>query len=131
MIKYEFAGEIRALAEKIVKVLDWNYIDMEEVSFIRSYGSKSRGTIARCHGLGKAMQIGLQRKKAFYVIEVISHRFDKMSNEDKIKTTIHELMHIPKSFGGGFKHHDVVTERTVNMYYKIFLDLLNQEKNGI
>ncbi len=26
-------------------------------------------------------------------------------------------MHIPKAFGGGFKHHDVVTERNVNLCY--------------
>ena len=38
--------------------------------------------------------------------------------EEQIKIIIHELMHIPKCFGGGFKHHDFVTEKSVNKYYK-------------
>ena len=41
-----------------------------------------------------------------------------MSPEDKTKTLIHELMHIPKTFGGGFIHHDVVHERNVNKMYE-------------
>jgi predicted metallopeptidase len=41
-----------------------------------------------------------------------------MSGEEKIKTIIHELMHIPFSFGGGFKHHNVVCEKNVNKMYK-------------
>ena len=27
-------------------------------------------------------------------------------------------MHIPKTFGGGFKHHDYVTDENVNKCYK-------------
>ena len=38
----------------------------------------------------------------------------------KIKTIIHELMHIPKTFGGGFKHHNFVTEKNVNKFYKAY-----------
>src|SRR4030042_1199477 len=82
----------------------------------RSYGTSSRGTIARCHALNKIMQkaIGI---KAVYVLEFLTERFEKMDNEEKLKVIIHELMHIPKSFGGGFKHHNFVTERNVNRCY--------------
>ena len=132
-IKYEQAPDIEKKAHEIVGILGWNHIDLENVGFIRSHGSKSRGTIARCHGMGKAMQIGMKKKRSFYVIEVISKRFDKLSPEDQIRTIIHELMHIPKSFGGGFKHHDYVTERTVEIYYKIYLELKDKslQKYGI
>lgn len=57
---------------------------------------------------------------AFYALEFLSERFDKLSDEDKIKTIIHELMHIPKTFGGGFKHHNFVTEKNVNLMYKTY-----------
>jgi predicted metallopeptidase len=43
-----------------------------------------------------------------------------MSREEQDKTLIHELMHIPKSFGGGFIHHNIVTDRNVNKLYRIY-----------
>ena len=122
-IKYESAEDIKEVAKEVILRLDWNHIYIEDVGFIRSHGSKSRGTIARCHALGKAMQLALGRQKGFYVIEVISKNFDKLDNEDKIKTIIHELMHIPKSFGGGFKHHNVVNEKTVKNTYEKYKKL--------
>jgi predicted metallopeptidase len=65
--------------------------------------------------------------KAAYLIEVISEKFDKLSEEEKTKTIIHELMHIPKAFGGGFKHHDFVTSRNVDKIYSV---MLNNEKRS-
>jgi len=50
-IKYEQAEDIKEKAEDIVKTLQWNYIRLEDVGFLRSHGSSSRGTIARCHAL--------------------------------------------------------------------------------
>ena len=85
----------------------------------RSYGSSSQGTIARCHALGKLMQkaIGID---AVYSLEFISEKFDKMDYEEQLKIIIHELMHIPQTFGGGFKHHNHVTEKNVNKFYTAY-----------
>jgi len=102
-IKYELAEDLQEQVNDIAKLL-FPHVKLDSVVCLRSYGSSSRGTIARCHALGKAMQLALGRK-GFYAIEVISRRFDKMSEVDKVKTLIHELMHIPKTFGGGFIHH--------------------------
>lgn len=56
---------------------------------------------------------------AHYGIEFITENFEKISEEEKIKVIIHELMHIPKSFGGGFKHHDYVCEKNINKHYQL------------
>ena len=126
VIKYEQAPDLKQKAKEIIEVLRWNHIQLDNIAFIRSHGSKSRGTIARCHALGKAMQLALNRK-GFYLIETISKRFDKLSEQEQIKVIIHELMHIPKTFGGGFKHHNVVTEKNVDYIYDKYVEL----KNGI
>lgn len=120
-IRYELAEDLQELISELSSLL-FPHVKLDSVVCIRSFGSSSRGTVARCHALGKAMQLALNRK-GFYVIEAISKRFDKMSEEDKIRTLIHELMHIPKSFGGGFIHHNVVNERNVNKMYEHYVNL--------
>ena len=118
-IKYKEAEDIRRIAEEIVKTLNLNHIQIENVGFLRSYGSSSRRTIARCHALSKPLQLGMNRK-AFYTVEVLSEKFDRMSEDDRIKVIIHELMHIPWGFGGGFKHHNYVCERNVDKLFRIY-----------
>lgn len=66
---------------------------------------------------------------AVYALEFLSERFDKLDEEEQIKVIIHELMHIPKTFGGGFKHHNVVTEKNVNLHYKTYKELKKQNVN--
>lgn len=127
-ISYEVAMDVKERAEEIVRALGWNHIILEEVAFIRSHGSQSRGTIARCHALGKAMQIGMGRDTGFYLIEVISKRFDKLSEEEQTKVIIHELMHIPKTFGGGFVHHNKVNDRSVKKIYEHYCNLKKERK---
>lgn len=118
-MKYEKAEDIEQEARKIIEKLNLNHIKVDDVAFVRSIGSKSRRTIARCHALGKIMQNALGRK-AFYVLEFLHERFDKLNEEEKIKVIIHELMHIPKCFGGGFKYHDYVCEKNIRNLYEIY-----------
>ncbi len=118
-MKYEFADDIQREAEEISRIL-FPHIKMEFVRCIMSLGTSTKRTIARCHGLGKVFQKAMG-VHAFYVLEFLHEQFDKLSYEDKTKTIIHELMHIPKAFGGGFKHHDYVTDRNVNLMYKTYM----------
>lgn len=127
-IKYELAFDIQSRVNEISGIL-FPHVKIDSVVCIRSFGSSSRGTIARCHALGKAMQIALGRR-GFYVIEVISKRFDKMPEIEQTKTLIHELMHIPKSFGGGFIHHNIVHERNVERMFEHYINL-KKGKNSI
>lgn len=119
MIKYKEAPDIEARMLDIVRKLNMNHVKTENVKCIRSHGSSTRRTIARCHGLGKVMQLGLGRK-GFYVLEFLSEKFDKMSSDEQIKVIIHELMHIPFNFGGGFKHHDYVCERNIDKLFEVY-----------
>jgi predicted metallopeptidase len=114
-MKYEHAPDLQLLTEKIASRL-FAYVDLKRVKCFRSYGSSSKNTIARCHTIGKLMQqtIGV---RAHYGIEFISKQFDRLSEDEKIKVIIHELMHIPKAFGGGFRHHDWVCEENVNKLF--------------
>ena len=114
IMKYEIDFEIQWLAEDIVKKLDLEHIDIERIICMKSRGSKSIETVARIHGMSKIIQKAM-RMKAVYAIEFISENFDHLDKDEKIKTIIHELMHIPKNMGGGFRNHrPYVTRRNVN-----------------
>jgi predicted metallopeptidase len=102
-----------------------SHVRLSGVYAIRSHGSGSSRTIARCHALSKIWQLALGIE-AVYLIEVIHERFDRLDFEEQDKVLIHELMHIPLSFGGGFKHHDFVTHRNVDKLYQRYKQLKSQ-----
>ena len=125
-MKYEFANDLQEKAEEISRML-FPYIDITRFICYKSYGTSTRNTIARCHGISKIMQkaTGI---KAIYCLEFLSERFDKLSEEEKTKTIIHELMHIPKNFGGGFKHHDFVTNKNINQIFFPYVQIAIPKK---
>jgi predicted metallopeptidase len=123
-IKYEEAKDIMIRIYDIAKTLGMEHVRMSGVYAMRSHGSGASRTIARCHALSKIWQLALGID-AVYIIEVIEERFGKMSREEQDKVIIHELMHIPLSFGGGFKHHDFVTHKNVDKIYDKYVQLKN------
>jgi predicted metallopeptidase len=116
-IRYEIASDIQSRFTDIVQTLNLDHIDLDKVVCVRSYDSSTRRIIARCHGMSKVLQVAMG-VKAFYVLEFISERFDKLDNTEQEETIIHELMHIPKNFGGGFRHHDHVSEGNVRLMHE-------------
>ena len=120
-MKYIDAPDLRERMEEIVNLLEMEHIFLERVECLRSFGSSTKRTIARCHTIGKLMQKAM-KTKAFYAIEFLE-RFDKMSYEEQDKVIIHELMHIPKTFGGGFRNHDFVCDRNVDLMHEKFVSL--------
>src|SRR3989344_7498885 len=117
MISYSKAPDVEQEIVDIVRSLELCHVDLSRVVCIRSFGSKSRRTLARCHTISRIVQKSLDIG-AHYIIEVIAEQFDKLPREEKTKTLIHELLHIPKSFGGGFKHHDFVNHKNVEKLYR-------------
>lgn len=119
-IKFYTDDELTSRINEIVKLLDMEHVDTLRVVCMRSHGSQSRRTIARCYALSKIWQLALNTK-AHYIIEVISEKFDGLSMDEQDKVLIHELMHIPFSFGGGFKHHsNWVTKDRVEYLHNLY-----------
>jgi predicted metallopeptidase len=102
-MKYAKAPEIKATIEKLVIGLKFNHIDTTRIHCIRSFDAKTRA-YARIWGMSKLF-FEVAGIKANYIIEVVAKRFDKLSEREKIKTLIHELMHIPKTFSGALLSH--------------------------
>lgn len=115
-MKYEFASDLQARMEEIVRHLELNHIDISRVKCFRSKGSSTKRTIARCHTVGKLMQKAMNMP-AHYAIEFLEI-FERMSKTEQDKVIIHELLHIPKTFGGGFRQHDFVCEKNVEIMHK-------------
>ena len=127
-MKYEHAPDLQNQTEQIAVKL-FPHVQLDKLKCFRSYGTSSRNTVARCHTIGKLMQkaIGVP---AWYAIEFITENFSNLSEEEKTKVIIHELMHIPKTFGGGFKHHDYVCSKNINMFYKKWKQYNEPEKTN-
>ena len=117
-IKYLNAPDVKHELDEIIERLNLFYVSPQSIYCYRSVGSKSRRIIARIHGFGKIWQLALGLPPA-YVIEVISEQFDKLSREEKEKTLIHELLHIPKGFKGGFlPHKGNISKEKVDKLYR-------------
>jgi predicted metallopeptidase len=115
------APDVKMVVEDIIDRLDLLHVVPSSVHCFRSKGSKSRRIVARIHGLGRIWQTALERSPA-YIIEVISEHYDRLSQEDKEKTLIHELMHIPKGFLGGFRpHKGYISRKLVEKMHKEYI----------
>jgi len=121
-LKYVEAPDVKRLVNEVVDSLDLFHVVPQFVYCYRSKGSKSKRTVARIHGLGKIWQEALLKPPA-YVIEVISERYDRLSEEEKEKTIIHELLHIPKGFSGGFRpHKGYINKKRVEKLHRILAE---------
>lgn len=125
-MKYEYAPDLQARMEEIVDLLGMDWIDKQRVRCFRSYGSSTKRTIARCHTIGKLMQKAMN-VKAWYAIEFLE-RFEKMNRKEQDKVIIHELLHIPKTFGGGFRQHDFVCDRNVEIMHERLVNLKEKRR---
>ena len=121
MIKFYRALDLEEKVKEMVRILGWSHIDLSRVRCMRSSGSSAKRTLARCYALGKIWQKALDMP-AHYIIEVIDEQWQRMSEAQREETLLHEIMHIPHSFGGGFRHHNpYVTSRSVKKVYEEYL----------
>lgn len=102
-MNYNPAPEIKKQIEVLVRELNFEHIDTNFIHCIRSFDAKTRA-YARIWGMAPLFHevAGIHPN---YIIEVNARMFDKLSDREKIKTLIHELMHIPKTFSGALLPH--------------------------
>lgn len=102
-MQYSSAPEIKKTVEVLVEKLQFTHVKTANIHCIRSFDAKTRA-YARIWGMSKLFHevVGIEPN---YIIEVIAKHFDKLSEREKIKTLIHELMHIPKTFSGALLSH--------------------------
>jgi len=117
-MKYRRDLMLEMKVRDIVEKLGLEHVDCSRIICMRSLGTTTKRTLARIHSTPKIIQQAL-RIRPHYVIEVLSENFDRLSPEEKTKTIIHEIMHIPATFGGGFRQHGVhVNKRGVERLFR-------------
>jgi predicted metallopeptidase len=91
---------------------------------MRSSGATARA-YARIWNLPRIWQKALG-VKTYYIIEVLSEKFDPLTKEEQDRVLIHELMHIPKTFSGALLPHSFFGKRidraSVEKVYAIYLE---------
>ncbi|MFH1179972.1 MAG: putative metallopeptidase [Candidatus Bathyarchaeota archaeon] len=121
MIQYYDAPDIQRRIEEIIEILRFDHVEIKNLHCIRSRGSESKRTIARIHGLGRIWQEAMHMEPT-YIIEVIHELFDFYPPAAQDRTLIHELMHIPQTAKGGFRHHkNHVTHENVDTWHKRYV----------
>lgn len=120
MIEYFDAPDVKGRIDEISELLRFEHLSRDSVFCVRSRGSRAERTIARVHGLGRIWQRALGLAPS-YVVEVIAERFDDLPRGEQDRTLIHELLHIPSGFRGGFRPHTrYVTRDIVETWYRRF-----------
>lgn len=99
----ELAPDIARLMRQVLRRTPLEHIKPSQITCMRSTAAKSRA-YARIWSFPKIWQQALGHPP-HYIIEVLSQHFDKLSDDDKIRIIIHELMHIPKNFSGALVPH--------------------------
>jgi len=119
-MRTELAPDVQEVVEDAVYRLDLKHVKPWRIVCMRSYGSKARA-MARIWSLPKIWQKAI-RVEPHYIIEVLSEHYDKMSQEEREKTIIHELLHVPKTFSGSLVPHlcfgKRIDRRAVDELYK-------------
>lgn len=102
-MQYKKAPDIKKKVNFLIRELHFNHIKAKSLHCIRSFDAKTRA-YARIWGMAKLFTevVGIE---PHYIIEVNAKRFDKLSGREQMKTLIHELMHIPKTFSGALLSH--------------------------
>lgn len=117
-VNWVIDDEIKNRVRYLLEIIDAPWIKLNQVHCVRSTGTNTRA-YARIWGLPNLWQMVLNIK-ANYIIEVISEKFDKLSQEKKDKVLIHELSHIPKNFSGALLPHNHKGESSFHSKLKIW-----------
>jgi len=132
MMDFELAPDIQSILEKMLCHIELPHINEYRIFCMRSRGSKARAH-ARIWSLPRIWQAALGIR-AYYIIEVLSQNFDGLSETEKEKVLIHELLHIPKSFSGALLPHECrwgrIDERRVDELWRKYREGMRRAAAG-
>lgn len=126
-LEWETAPDVKKEIRKILKVLDLPHVTPDRIFCYRTIGSKSRA-YARIWSMPKIFQHALDLEPA-YVIEVLAKYYDNLSDDEKSKVLIHELLHIPKNFSGALVPHITKSRHLGKTASTLFNEYKNLLKN--
>lgn len=121
------AKDVQKDLKHVLQIINLPYIDSKRIHCYRTTGSKVRA-YARTWAFPKIFQRALKIEPA-YVIEVLSKHYDKLSEDEKKKILIHELLHIPKNFSGSLLPHQTRSRnlhKLANQLFKEYKRKINE-----
>lgn len=102
-ISWESAPDVKSRLRRLISSLEISWVNSSRIFCLRSRYANTRA-IARIWGLSKIWQSVLKVNSA-YIVEVVSEKYDNLSEIEKDKVLLHEITHIPKNFSGSLSPH--------------------------
>lgn len=115
--------DVKQKVDILLKKLNFINFKKEKIYCLRSKNAKTRA-IARIYGLSRIWQKVL-KKDPCYIIEVISEKYDGLSEKQKEKVLLHEIAHIPKNFSGSLVPHIRKGKRSFYLKLKKLVENIN------
>ncbi len=124
---WQEAKDVHKDLKLVLRTIDLPHIDIKRIHCYRTTGSKVRA-YARTWSFPKIFQKALNVEAA-YVIEVLSSHYDKLSEDEKKKVLIHELLHIPKNFSGALLPHQTRSRNLEKVAKELFKEYKSKRKD--
>lgn len=102
-IKWVSAPDVKRRILHLTRELEIDWVKTSSIYCVRSHSANTRA-YARIWGLARIWQEALKVKPS-YVLEVISEKYDELSEFERDKVLLHEITHIPKNFSGSLVPH--------------------------
>jgi predicted metallopeptidase len=102
-IVWESAPDVKKRIKFLQESLNLDWLKTSDIYCFRSSYSRSRA-IARIWGFSRVWQTALNVGPK-YIIEVLSEKYDRLSQRKRDEVLLHEIIHIPKNFSGALVPH--------------------------
>jgi len=116
------------VVRELVRLLGVKNLRPSGLRIVRSNSKTS--AVARIWGVSKALQAGLGIGPT-YVIELIEPEFSSMPCHERLRTLLHELAHIPKTFSGYVRPHNRWFRQELNAWLRRLNSLPENEMNRL